>query len=137
MRTLGMMVAEAMLNEKTSDIRRFKQIGKNPPEWAKDFAKKESTASSWRLSDEGLKTLAKAYGWNERIYGYTTSVRDILDDMFKKYLNEFIDDEDVPTNVGCWMLEDILKNQTKKIKETDIIKLANYLNNEIHWVMPK
>lgn len=57
--------------------------------------------------------------------------------MFKKYLNEFIDDEDVPTNVGCWMLEDILKNQTKKIKETDIIKLANYLNNEIHWVMPK
>lgn len=137
MRTLGMMVAEAMLNEKTSYIRRFKQMGKNSPEWAKDFVKKESTASSWKLSDEGLKTLAKAYGWNERIYGYTTSVRDILDDMFKKYLNEFIDDENVPTSVGCWMLEDVLKNQTKKIKETDIIKLANYLNNEIHWVMPK
>lgn len=136
MRTLGMMVAEAMLNEKTSDIRRFKQMGKNPPEWAKDFAKGESTSSTWRLAENGLKELAKAYGWNERIW-YTSSVRDILDDMFKKYLNEFIDDEDVPTNVGCWMLEDILKNQTKKIKETDIIKLANYLNNEIHWVMPK
>lgn len=136
MRTLGMMVAEAMLNEKTSDIRRFKQMGKNPPEWAKDFAKGESTSSTWRLAENGLKELAKAYRWNERLW-HSSSVRDILDDMFKKYLNEFIDDEDVPTNVGCWMLEDILKNQTKKIKETDIIKLANYLNNEIHWVMPK
>lgn len=136
MRTLGMMVAEAMLNEKTSDIRRFKQMGKNPPEWAKDFAKGESTSSAWRLAENGLKELAKAYGWNERLW-HSSSVRDILDDMFKKYLNEFIDDNDVPTNVGCWMLEDILKNQTKKIKETDIIKLANYLNNEIHWVMPK
>lgn len=136
MRTLGMMVAEAMLNEKTSDIRRFKQMGKNPPEWAKDFAKGESTSSTWRLAENGLKELAKAYGWTERFWQFS-SVRNILDDMFKKYLNEFIDDKDVPTNVGCWMLEDILKNQTKKIKETDIIKLANYLNNEIHWVMPK
>lgn len=136
MRTLGMMVAEAMLNEKTSDIRRFKQMGKNPPEWAKDFAKRESTSSTWRLAENGLKELAKAYGWNERFWS-STSIRNILDDMFKKYLNEYIDDKDIPTSVGCWMLEDILKNQTKKIKETDIIKLANYLNNEIHWVMHK
>lgn len=136
MRTLGMMVAEAMLNEKTSDIRRFKQMGKNPPEWAKDFVKKYPDASSWTICDKGINELASAFGWNEHFWG-STSIRNILDDMFKKYLNEFIDDKDVPTNVGCWMLEDILKNQTKKIKETDIIKLANYLNNEIHWVMPK
>lgn len=132
-----MMVAEAMLNEKTSDIRRFKQMGKNPPEWAKDFVKEESTATSWRLSEKGLQMLAQAYDYNKKHFWDYTSIRNILNDMFKKYLNEFIDDEDVPINVGCWMLEDILKNQTKKIKETDIIKLANYLNNEIHWVMPK
>ena len=136
MRTLGMMVAEAMLNEKTSDIRRFKQMGKNPPEWAKDFAKGESTSSPWRLAENGLKELAKAYGYTGHFWN-SSSIRNILDDMYKKYLDEFIDDEDVPTSVGCWMLEDILKNQTKKIKETDVIKLANYLNNEIHWVMPK
>lgn len=137
MRTLGMMVAEAMLNEKTSDIRRFKQMGKNPPEWAKDFVKNEdSFASSWTVSDKGLVELARAYGWNERI-GFTSSIKDILENMYDRYLDEYIDDKDVPTVVGCWMLEDILKNQTKKIKETNILKLANYLNNEIHWVMPK
>lgn len=136
MRTLGMMVAEAMLNEKTSDIRRFKQMGKNPPEWAKDFVKDKDNSSVWRVSENGLKELAKAYGYTGYFWN-SSSIRDILDNMYKKYLDEFIDDEDVPTSVGCWMLEDILKNQTKKIKETDVIKLANYLNNEIHWVMPK
>lgn len=136
MRTLGMMLAEAMMNEKTSDIRRFKQMGKNTPEWAKDFVKDKDNSSVWRVSGNGLKELAKAYGYTGGFWN-STSIRNILDDMYKKYLDEFIDDEYVPTAVGCWMLEDILKNQTKKIKETDVIKLANYLNDEIHWVMPK
>lgn len=136
MRTLGMMVAEAMLNEKTSDIRRFKQLGKNPPEWAKDFVKKYPDASSWVICDKGINELASAFGWKLKIYSQI-GLKDILDDMYKKYLNEFIDEKDVPVNVGCWMLEDILKNQTKKLKSSYLIELANYLNNEIHWVMPK
>lgn len=136
MRTLCMMLAEAMLNEKTSDIRRFKQLGKNPPEWAKDFVKKYPDASSWEICNKGINELASAFRWKLKIYDQI-SLKDILDDMYKKYLNEFIDEEDVPVNVGCWMLEDIFKNQTKKLKSSYLIDLANYLNNEVHWVMPK
>lgn len=136
MRTLCMMLAETMLNEKTSDIRRFKQLGKNPPEWAKDFVKKYPDASSWKICDQGINELASAFGWKLKIYSQI-KLKDILDDMYKKYLNEFIDEENVPVNVGCWMLEDILKNQTNKLKTSYLIDLANYLNNEVHWVMHK
>ena len=132
---LGMMLNEA-LNEGTSAIRKFKQFEKKTPEWAKNIKK---DAGSFEIQQYAIYDLATYYGYDtDKYHMYMSkSIRDTLPNMCNQYLNEFIDEEKVPLNVMLWMIEDIFHNQAKKIKETDFIKLANYLNNEIHWTAPK